>query len=186
MAHIDETVVEHWLRRQGYSTVRGLATRAKDPKKKGRKELDLLAIHVGNRELIHTEVQSSPSPMNYLGELKSLDESVRKYIRDKFDDMRVQDMRNEWCRYQGFEVDRLRKMVVYQKLKEKREHEEKDQLEVLRDEGVEAVSFSEILRSLKSGRRLSFQFKSDVDDLATLFLTTPINEDGGDEFSGGG
>ncbi len=184
MAQIDETVVEHWLRRQGYSTVRGLATRAKVPNKKGRKELDLLAFHFGRKELIHAEVQSSPSPMNYLGGLTSVDESVRKYIREKFDDERVQDIRNEWCRYQGFEVDRLRKIVVYQKLKEKSKHEEKDQLEALRDEGVEAVSFSKILRSLKSGQGLRFQFKSDVDDLATLFLTTPINEDGGDEFSG--
>ncbi len=183
MAHIDETVVEHWLRRQGYSTVRGLATRAKDPHKKGRKELDLLAFHFGKSELIHAEVQSSPSPMNYLGELKSLEDSVRKYVRDKFDDERVQDIRDEWCQYQGFHVEKLRKVVVYQKLRKKRKHEEKEQLEVLEGEGVEAVSFSKILGSLKRGSGLRFQFKSDVDDLATLFLNTPTNEDEADESS---
>jgi hypothetical protein len=120
--------------------------------------------------------------MNYLGELKTLDESVRKYVRDKFDDERVQDIRNEWCQYQGFKVEKLRKVVIFQKLKEKK-HEEKDQLEVLDDEGIEAVSFSRILGSLKGGSGLTFQLKSDVDDLATLFLNTPINEDGAGKFS---
>jgi len=180
MAQIDETIVEHWLRRQGYSTVRGLTVRPKNPENKGQKELDLLAFRRG--ELVHVEVQSSPKPGNYLGELNSLEDSVRKYIQDKFDEESVQAIREEWCQHSGFEVGSLTKMVVYQNLKPKMvtKEEKREQLEVL-EELVSPVSFAQIFRSLKSGKDLEgkdlkFKFKCDMDDLATLFLNTKIDE----------
>lgn len=63
MALIAEAVVEEWLNRQGYFTIRGL--------KKGNDEIDLLALRViGNKiERIHFEVQVSIKPVSYISGL---------------------------------------------------------------------------------------------------------------------
>ncbi len=64
MALLAETVVEEWLKRQGYFTIRGL--------KHGNYEIDLLAIrHLGNGKWdnIHVEVQVSINPVGYISGL---------------------------------------------------------------------------------------------------------------------
>lgn len=66
MALIAEQVVEEWLVRQGYFTMRGLKT--------GVDEIDLLAIkniHPGQWENWHIEVQVSIRPVSYISGLTS-------------------------------------------------------------------------------------------------------------------
>ena len=60
MALLAEEIVEEWLNRQGFFTIRGI--------KLGVHEIDLLAIKVGenNVECRHIEVTASVRPMSYL------------------------------------------------------------------------------------------------------------------------
>ncbi|MHA1279767.1 MAG: hypothetical protein ACTSQ8_21400 [Candidatus Helarchaeota archaeon] len=60
MALLAEEIVEEWLNRQGYFTIRGI--------KLGVHEIDLLAlrIHEGNIECRHVEVTASIRPMSYI------------------------------------------------------------------------------------------------------------------------
>jgi hypothetical protein len=60
MALLAEEVVEEWLNRQGYFTIRGA--------KKGVQEMDLLAVRFTDSgiECRHLEVQASVNPISYL------------------------------------------------------------------------------------------------------------------------
>jgi hypothetical protein len=60
MALLAEEIVEEWLNRRGYFTIRGA--------KSGLDEIDLLAIRLGahNLECRHVEVQASTNPVSWL------------------------------------------------------------------------------------------------------------------------
>ena len=60
MAFLAETLVDEWLNRQGYFTVRGL--------KDGVSEIDLLGVRAGKSGLegCHVEVQASFRPVGYI------------------------------------------------------------------------------------------------------------------------
>lgn len=60
MALLAEEIVEEWLNRQGYFTIRGV--------KLGVHEMDLLAIGVGEKNKVwrHIEVQASSRPISYV------------------------------------------------------------------------------------------------------------------------
>ena len=60
MALLAEEIVEEWLNRQGYFTIRGI--------KLGVHEIDLLAIRPGptRLECRHIEVQASVRPISYI------------------------------------------------------------------------------------------------------------------------
>lgn len=71
MALLAEELVEEWLRRQGYFTIRGI--------KLGVQEIDLLAMRprAGGFECRHIEVQASVRPVSYLTPLtKGLQKSL--------------------------------------------------------------------------------------------------------------
>lgn len=64
MALLAEEIVEEWLNRQGYFTIRGI--------KMGVQEIDLLAIkwHAdGNVECRHIEVQASMRPVSFISQV---------------------------------------------------------------------------------------------------------------------
>jgi hypothetical protein len=63
MALLAEEIVEEWLNRQAFFTIRGL--------KLGLHEIDLLAVRYGTHglECRHIEVQASVRPMSYLTDL---------------------------------------------------------------------------------------------------------------------
>src|SRR5215203_3213286 len=183
MALIDETIVEHWLRRQGYFTVRGLAVKAKKPSNKGQKEIDFLAFHPKTRELKHVEVQSSSKLTGILGggKLQDLKASVGKYIDGKFKDEKVQNRIREFYP----EAKNWGGIFVYQKLNRtfekpgKTEEVERETIRIIRGKGVETVSFSEIFKDFRNEdlEKLPFKFKSEADDLVALFLNTSISEE---------
>jgi hypothetical protein len=67
MAFLAETLVDEWLNRQGYFTVRGL--------KDGVSEIDLLGVRRGTSglEACHAEVQASFRPVGYITPLTETD-----------------------------------------------------------------------------------------------------------------
>jgi hypothetical protein len=67
MAFLAETLVDEWLNRQGYFTVRGL--------KDGVSEIDLLGVRRGNGALegCHAEVQASFRPVGYITPITEAD-----------------------------------------------------------------------------------------------------------------
>jgi len=70
MSLLTEVVVEEWLNRQGYFTIRGV--------KLGNDEIDILAIRPlsnGNIERCHIEISTSTNPISYFSPLPK---SVRK------------------------------------------------------------------------------------------------------------
>ncbi|MGE0557802.1 MAG: hypothetical protein AB7E73_12575 [Burkholderiales bacterium] len=69
MALLAEEIVEEWLNRQGYFTIRGI--------KVGVHEIDLLAVkhHVdGKPECRHLEVQASMRPVSYISRVPKRDQ----------------------------------------------------------------------------------------------------------------
>ena len=70
MALLAEELVEEWLNRQGYFTIRGV--------KLGNHEMDLLAVRHRNGELDcrHVEVQVSINPIGYITPLTKADQKV--------------------------------------------------------------------------------------------------------------
>lgn len=109
MSLLAEEIVEEWLNRQGYFTIRGV--------KLGVHEIDLLAIRPGTAglECRHIEVQASVRPMSYLTDLpkavqkatgrkprsakvrseEELRQGVREWIARKFDDPHKVKLRNQ-------------------------------------------------------------------------------------------
>ncbi len=67
MALLAEEIVQEWLNRQGYFTIRGI--------KMGVQEIDLLAIKFapdGSPECRHIEVQASMRPISYISKVPKL------------------------------------------------------------------------------------------------------------------
>lgn len=98
MALLAEVIVEEWLNRQGYFTLRGVKT--------GVDEIDLLAIRPerGKLECRHLEVQASMRPVSYISKvpkgvqkregraansakrsIEELEIGVREWVSNKFD-----------------------------------------------------------------------------------------------------
>lgn len=75
MALLAESLVDEWLNRQGFFTVRGI--------KHGVEEIDLLGVRPvqGNLEGWHVEVQSSFRPMGYICPL--LSEHIPSFAKSK-------------------------------------------------------------------------------------------------------
>jgi hypothetical protein len=105
MALLDEQLVEEWLNRQSFFTMRGV--------KSGLSEIDLLAVrHKANeKECWHVEVQVSLRPVGYIGgdtnARKRTPEQVRagveQWVEKKFKSTKKAARRNsfipnaEWC-----------------------------------------------------------------------------------------
>jgi hypothetical protein len=73
MALLAEEIVEEWLNRQGYFTIRGI--------KIGVHEIDLLAVKLGNKSIDckHIEVTASMRPMSYITDVpKAIQKETRR------------------------------------------------------------------------------------------------------------
>jgi hypothetical protein len=69
MALLAEEIVEEWLNRQGYFTIRGI--------KMGVQEIDLLAIRLGmTTECRHIEVQASMRPVSYISRVPKVEQKA--------------------------------------------------------------------------------------------------------------
>ena len=143
MALLDEQLVEEWLNRNHFFTMRGI--------KCGVDEIDLLAIkHVEDRiDFLHAEVQVSFRPIGYVGgdtnarkrteaEIRS---GVEQWVEKKFTSQVKSKKRNSII-----PNAKWRYLFVHGVLRDQRE------LEYMQELGVELMSYKEILKYLRDNK----------------------------------
>jgi len=141
MALLDEQLVEEWLNRQNFFTMRGV--------KCGVDEIDLLAIRPlpAGFECWHVEVQISYRPVGYIGgntnaRRRTPDElraGVAQWVEKKFTSARKVQRRNEILPGAHW-----RKCLVHAVLKDEAE------LSMMQALGVELISYRQVLHELCS------------------------------------
>ena len=151
MSLLGEEVVEEWLNRNGYFTIRGI--------KLGNDEIDILAIRPlpdGKHECRHIEVQVSINPISYITKVPAairketgigphnakkrdaaqLTQGVHEWVEAKFNSRRKAELRNSLC--PGSWTRELVVGVV--------KHEE--ELDLLRQAGVMVHRLKDILAEM--------------------------------------
>lgn len=175
-----EEIVEEWLRRDGFFTIRG--------RKQGNHELDLLAYRPRPREEAwHWEVQVSSGPIAYIAKYSSADQS-RLGLKPNSAKLRTpaelkRVMLDWWPRkVEAEKVASVRRSLydgpwrvgfVHGNVKDERE------LDVLRELGVRVVPFTDILRDLsrkRKGPRVGAQ-GSDIVEILGLLPHDDADED---------
>jgi hypothetical protein len=171
MALLGEELVEEWLNRNSYFTIRGL--------KRGVSEIDLLAIKndAGEIDALHVEVQMSFNPVTYISPLsrkltkvlnknrrsalsrsiEQLDECVDEWVTTKFFSEEKMKMRDGvWS---GLE---WKYILVHGVVKHPEE------LDAIAQKGIKLIPLQEILSDLLEGDRTSHS--STGADLVDLIL----------------
>jgi hypothetical protein len=151
MALIGEVVVEEWLNRKGFFTIRGI--------KLGVQEIDILAVKLnqnGTHDCRHIEVQISTNPISYISNvpknaqtastkansakkrtMSELRQGVSEWIEKKFDHPDKRALKNKLCAESW-----TRELVVH-----KVRHQE--ELEILSEAGVNVIRLEAVLGELK-------------------------------------
>lgn len=156
MALLAEQLVDEWLNRRGFFTLRGI--------KQGVNEIDLLGIRKSgeNLEGWHIEVQVSFRPISYIGKLSApqrtkmgvnapnsakkrphdiLSEGIDDFIEKKFYSSKKKEMREKCWRGISWKFKFVHGVV-----------HEKEELKLIGDKGIELIQFSEILKELCAHR----------------------------------
>lgn len=144
MALLDEQLVEEWLNKQNFFTIRGI--------KAGVDEIDILAIRPDGSKLEcwHVEVQISYRPVGYIGgdtnaRRRNSDElaaGVRQWVDKKFASDRKVARRNEVLAKAAW-----RFLLVHAAVKDK------DELALIQTHGVDTLEYREVLNELcRTGR----------------------------------
>lgn len=157
MAALAEQLVDEWLNRQGFFTIRGV--------KQGVNEIDLLGIRpskteIGQLEAWHVEVQISFNPVSYISKLSPsqieelgaksknsskkrppifLEQTVSHWVLGKFKSLRKQQMR-EGC-WPGLD---WKPHFVHANAKHPEE------LELIAKQGITLIEFSQVLKDLRN------------------------------------
>lgn len=143
MALLAEEIVEEWLNRNGYFTIRGI--------KLGHHEIDLLAIGFKDGETTcrHIEVQASPRPIGYISGIpikksspEVISQGVKNWVTKKFLLAEKIRLRNEL-----FPGDWKFELVVHQV-----RHE--DEIELLKQHGVSIHRLGNIISELSSSKTI--------------------------------
>jgi len=144
MALLDEQLVEEWLNRQNFFTMRGI--------KSGVDEIDLLAIKPTPKgmECWHVEVQISYRPVNYIGgdtnarkrTKNELREGVEQWVAKKFTSPKKAKRRNEIL-----PDSKWRYFLVHAVLKDEAE------LTIMEELGVELIPYKRVLEDLRSEKK---------------------------------
>lgn len=171
MALIAEEIVEEWLNRQRFFTIRGIRL--------GVNEMDILAIRRDGSDwdLRHYEVQASINPVGYITSVpmavqraegrasgsaklrndKELQTGVREWIGKKFNLAKKADTRDKLCRG-NWSFHLVVGEVRYEK-----------ELEVFERSGVEVTRLSEIIANLNApGARPNTASGKDLCDLIAM------------------
>lgn len=143
MALLDEQLVEEWLNRNGYFTMRGI--------KVGVDEIDLLALKYidGVAEYKHVEVQVSYRPIGYIGgdtnaRKRTADEikaGVAQWVEKKFTSARKIDKRDQIAPDANWKYT-----LVHGVLRDETE------LEYMRELCVETINYREVLHFLQTDK----------------------------------
>ena len=161
MSLLAEVIVEEWLNRNGYFTIRGIRV--------GNGEVDLLAIRPlidGTIDRRHIEVQASSNPIGYLATgnarrltYEELDLATKAWIIKKFDKVAKQAV------FSSIAGGTWSRELVYHKLC--REPEESD---ALRRNGIQLIRLVEIVAALKlDGTPIKKAGGADLIELMSLF-----------------
>jgi len=171
MSLLAEELVEEWLNRQGYFTIRGI--------KAGVHEIDLLAIGpvAGGIQARHIEVQASVNPISYLAPLTKADQlalgrapynarartvdqmraGMREWVQKKFYDGGKEALRQSL--YGGrWELEFVIHKVKYE-----------DELSMLEAEGIKVWRLAEVVRAMSArGNKVKGAAGSSLLDLIIL------------------
>ncbi|MBY0427170.1 MAG: hypothetical protein K2Q22_16165 [Cytophagales bacterium] len=185
MALLAEQIVEEWLTRQGYFTIRGL--------KLGIDEIDLLAIKKlksGEWENLHIEVQVSIRPVGYISKLdqfrqidfnirgdknatkrtdEQLETAVKDWVHKKYKVERKYNLRQNLV-----QSDNWKFMFVHGKVKDPKE------LDFIKSNNIEVISISEIIKDLQNPKNLDFTTRSATDIIELLgFVNSEKSQNSG-------
>jgi hypothetical protein len=151
MALLGEEVVEEWLNRNGYFTIRGI--------KIGVQEIDILAFKPdskGRHECRHIEVQASSNPIAYISKVPKriqdargigpdnakertqdeLKEGIMEWVEKKFNHPKKIEMRKKL-----FPGDWSRELVV-------NAVKHSGELELFREAGINIINLRDIVREM--------------------------------------
>lgn len=153
MALLAEELVEEWLNRQGYFTIRGI--------KLGVDEIDLLATRFlknGSVEYRHIEVQASMRPVSYISRvpkghleegqsptsaktrtMELLEKGVKEWVNKKFTKPKKQKVIESLC------PSKWSSELVINNVKSN------DEVELIKKQGVKVTDLSIIIRQLSEG-----------------------------------
>jgi hypothetical protein len=183
LALLAEALVEEWLNRKGYFTIRGV--------KVGNSEIDLLAVSFHETQAVHVEVSAStdakswtcPWPKRLREELgyrertikprtpeqleECVDEWVRaKYLNDRLGDGRIAERRENLCPDRQWCFMFVHGDVKYPEELDLISERSKELLNTER--GVELLDIREVLAELEKPKRTSFRTSSEASDFAAL------------------
>ncbi len=175
MALLAEQIVEEWLTRQGYFTIRGI--------KIGNDELDLLAIKRhpnGVWQNIHIEVQVSIRPVGYISNLTQLRQSEFKIAggksASKRSDFQLELAVKDWVdkKFKGIKKGNLRKQLthidnwdflfVHGKVRDIKE------IDFIRSNGIQTKHISEVITELQKPGELKFTTASATDIIELISI----------------
>lgn len=139
MALLDEQIVEEWLNRDNFFTMRGI--------KCGVDEIDLLALKNinGKTEYKHVEVQVSYNPIGYVGgdsnarkrTALEIKKGVEEWVVKKFTSSKKTEKRNAIAPNAKWDF-----VFVYGVLKDETE------IDYMKELGVHTISYKEVLEFL--------------------------------------
>lgn len=153
MALLAEEIVEEWLNRQGYFTIRGI--------KMGVQEIDLLAVKWqtdGNVDCRHVEVQASMRPVSYISRVPKEEQKAGRAANSakRSDEELVQGVA-EWVEKKFHRSDKKALMAKLWNGKWSSELvvnvvKSEQELNLIASHGVKIHSLSEIVSSLAKER----------------------------------
>jgi len=150
MALLAEELVEEWLNRQGYFTIRGI--------KIGVDEIDLLAVKFDKGKMVcrHVEVQASMRPIGYISKMpKEAQKQGKKVNSASRNDQELVDGVKEWV-FKKFKKDKKRELLKSLGMKDWTSElvlnnvKSQDEVELIKKEGIVIHQLKDILLDLNS------------------------------------
>jgi len=152
MSILAEEIVEEWLNRQGFFTIRGI--------KIGVQEIDLLALRVieNNTECRHIEVTASITPMSYISNVPLEIQKATGRAANSRSPRTTEELRvgvNEWI---GKKFSQPKKIDLRQKLYARNWSYElvvnnvycPEELDLFREAGIKVFHLRDLLSELKN------------------------------------
>ena len=177
MSLLAEVVVEEWLNRQGYFTIRGARL--------GVDEIDILAIRLrpeGGIERRHIEVQVSTRPISYISVLpKSVQKSTgRSANTNKRSSEEIEQGVKEWVDKKYNKANKQTLLASFGKEPWSRElvlHNVKsqDEVELIKGHGVKIIQLAEIVKELRT-MKTSIKSAAGADLLELMHLASAGDE----------
>lgn len=181
MALLAEEIVEEWLNRQGYFTIRGI--------KLGVHEIDLLALRwdpTGEPDCRHIEVQASMRPVSYISRVPKADQRLgRAKSSAKRSETELVEGVREWVETKFLRSDKRalmsrlwpgqwRSELVVNVVKSEQE------LALISEQGIQIHRLPDIVRALATGGfAVSSAAGADVVDLILMGARQPANNEAG-------